>query len=41
MDDNLDELFSDEGINAAIAATFDTDALSQRIERSHIVGCCQ
>ncbi|KAH0011805.1 hypothetical protein KCU78_g9919, partial [Aureobasidium melanogenum] len=39
--DNLDDLFGEEGINAAIAATFDTDALSQRIERSHIVGCCQ
>ncbi|KAI5206129.1 hypothetical protein E4T39_02649 [Aureobasidium subglaciale] len=42
--DNLDDLFGDadaDGINAAIAASLDTDALFQRIERSHIVGCCQ
>ncbi|KAH0294203.1 hypothetical protein M436DRAFT_81910 [Aureobasidium namibiae CBS 147.97] len=38
---DVDELFGEESINAAIAATFDTDALFQRIERSHIVGCCQ
>ncbi|KAI5245922.1 hypothetical protein E4T42_06598 [Aureobasidium subglaciale] len=42
--DSLDDLFGDadaDGINAAIAASLDTDALFQRIERSHIVGCCQ
>ncbi|KAI5239334.1 hypothetical protein E4T43_06859 [Aureobasidium subglaciale] len=42
--DNLDDLFGDadaDGINAAIAASLDTDALFQRIERSHIIGCCQ
>lgn len=42
--DNLDDLFGDgdaDGINAAIAASLDTDALFQRIECSHLVGCCQ
>lgn len=44
MMDNIDDLFGDgdnEGLNAALAATLDNDVLRQRVEESHILGCCQ
>lgn len=44
MMDNIDDLFGDgdnEGLNAALAATLDSDTLRQRIEESHIIGCCR
>ena len=44
MLDNIDDLFGDgdnEGINAALAATLDSDILRRRVEESHIVGCCR
>lgn len=44
MMDAMDDLFGDDdndGLNAAIAATLDSDVLRQRIEQTHAVGCCQ
>lgn len=44
MMDNIDDLFGDgdnEGLNAALAATLDSDTLRQRIEESHIIGSCR
>lgn len=42
--DMMDDLFGDgdnEGLNAALAATMDSDILRQRVEETHRIGCCQ
>lgn len=44
MMDNIDDLFgdgNDDTLDAALAATLDSDALRQRVEESHIIGCCR
>ncbi|KAL1306804.1 hypothetical protein AAFC00_005461 [Neodothiora populina] len=42
--DNIDDLFGDgdnEDLNAALAATLDSDTLRRRVEEAHRIGCCR